>query len=164
MTRYILESEATDRYNEMLDEVYEPIKIGNLHYDVSRVLSEVDPIAWREGFNNWLDSEELEIGTWEQVEAQESDDEEDEVVDDFQPVILRTDITTPVGAHQWLIMVNGSYYVVSAVVVPFSGPETYIFPGDQNGEITDFGEIVGLRGTLSHTEAISELVEYLKGE
>lgn len=78
MTRYILNSDATDRYNEMLDEVYETVKIGELHYDVSRVLSEVDPIAWREGFNDWLDSEDLEIGTWQQVEAQESDDEEDE--------------------------------------------------------------------------------------
>lgn len=176
MTRFILESDATDRYNEMLDEVYETVKIGNLHYDVSRVLSEMDPIAWREGFNDWLDSEGLEIGTWQQVETQESDDEEDEsdnlpavitvdgeVVDDFHPIILRTDIISPVGAHQWLIMVNGSHYVVSAVVVPFSGPETYVFPGDENGEITDFGEIVGLRGTLAHTEAINELVEYLKG-
>lgn len=172
----ILEHEAYDRFNSFLDECWEPIFLLGIPRDVSVVLKEVDPVMYREEFNNWLDSEDLEIGTWEQVESQESDDDEDddylpavttvdgEVVDDFHPVILRTDIISPVGAHQWLIMVNGSHYVVSAVVVPFSGPETYVFPGDGNGEITDFGEIVGLRGTLSHTEAIDELVEYLKGE
>lgn len=79
MTRYILESDATDRYNEMLDEVYETVKIGDLHFDPSRVLSEMDPVAWREGFNDWLNFEELEIGTWEQVEAQDAEDTENDV-------------------------------------------------------------------------------------
>lgn len=34
---------------------------------------------------------------------------------------------------------GAEYVVVSAVVVPYSGPETYIFPADENGEIVDYG-------------------------
>lgn len=79
MTRYILESDAIDRFNEFLNEVHETVKIGDLHYDPARVLAEVDPIAWRTGFNDWLDSEDLEIGTWEQVEAQDAEDTENDV-------------------------------------------------------------------------------------
>ena len=46
--------------------------------------------------------------------------------------------------------------VVSAAVVPFSGPETYIFPANEQGEITDFGELNGSgRGYLDHREALS---------
>lgn len=70
-------------------------------------------------------------------------------------------IVSPVGAKQWLIRVREDFYIVSAVVVPFSGPETFVFPADRHGKITDFGEIVGLRGTLSHQEAIDELLETL---
>jgi len=67
-------------------------------------------------------------------------------------------IVSPVGAKQWLIRVKEEFYIVSAVVVPYSGPETYVFPADRHGKITDFGEIVGLRGTLNHQEAIDELL------
>lgn len=70
-------------------------------------------------------------------------------------------IVSPVGAKQWLIRVEEEFYIVSAVVVPYSGPETYVFPADRHGKITDFGEIVGLRGTLNHQEAIDELLEVL---
>jgi hypothetical protein len=70
-------------------------------------------------------------------------------------------IVSPVGAKQWLIRVEEEFYIVSAVTVPYSGPETYVFPADRHGNITDFGEIVGLRGTLNHQEAIDELLVVL---
>lgn len=70
-------------------------------------------------------------------------------------------IVSPDGAKQWLIRVQEEFYIVSAVVVPYSGPETYVFPADRHGKITDFGEIVGLSGTLSHQEAINQLLEVL---
>ena len=45
--------------------------------------------------------------------------------------------------------------VVSAVYALFSGPETYIFPGTADGEITDFVEMAGsYRGGLDHEEAL----------
>ena len=62
---------------------------------------------------------------------------------------------TDVGAVQFLVHVPDlylgeyEYVVVSAVSVPHSGPETYLFPSDQDGDITDWGELPGSqRGTL----------------
>lgn len=45
------------------------------------------------------------------------------------------------------------FVVVSSAHVPFSGPETLMFPSD--GEIvTSFGEIAGERGVLSHQHVL----------
>lgn len=55
------EREALDQYNDMLDEVYDTVNIGNLSYTASQVLSQVDPVAYRTGFNDWLDSEGIEL-------------------------------------------------------------------------------------------------------
>lgn len=50
---------------------------------------------------------------------------------------------------------GNEFVAVSATVSPFSGPETYIFPCDKNGEVTDWGELGGsYRGGLNHEEAI----------
>jgi hypothetical protein len=47
------------------------------------------------------------------------------------------------------------YVVVSATRAMFSGPETYIFPGNKDGEVTDWGELNGsYHGGLSHAEAL----------
>ena len=56
--------------------------------------------------------------------------------------------------------------VVSAVYAPFSGPETYIFPGQSDGEITDFGKLAGsYRGGLDHEEALRGMgYEVFKGD
>jgi hypothetical protein len=42
-------------YNEMLDEVYGEVKIGELTYMTSDVLSSVDPIAYRCGHSDYND-------------------------------------------------------------------------------------------------------------
>ena len=52
------EQELYGRYNEMLDECYPLVKFGELEYLPSRVLKEIDPIAYQCGFNDWVDSEE----------------------------------------------------------------------------------------------------------
>lgn len=45
--------------------------------------------------------------------------------------------------------------VVSGVYAPFSGPETYIFPGTVDGEVTDWGELEGsFRGSIDHEAAL----------
>jgi hypothetical protein len=41
-----------------------------------------------------------------------------------------------------------SYVVASATMVPLRGPATLIFPADEQGELLDWGEIGGKRGTL----------------
>lgn len=45
------------RYQDFLDEVYGTVKIGGYEYSTSSALREVDPVAYRCGFSDWLDSE-----------------------------------------------------------------------------------------------------------
>jgi hypothetical protein len=50
---------------------------------------------------------------------------------------------------------TSEFVIVSATVVPYSGPETYIFPGSPEGEVTDWGELPGsFRGALDHAAAL----------
>ena len=45
--------------------------------------------------------------------------------------------------------------IVSAAVVPFMGPETYIFPTNDEGDVLDWGELEGsFRGGLDHEAAL----------
>lgn len=59
---YILieERDALKRYDEYLNE-YGDAVIGSLKYRASRVLREVDPVAYRCGFDDWADAEQLAI-------------------------------------------------------------------------------------------------------
>lgn len=52
---------------------------------------------------------------------------------------------------------DDSYVIVSATVVPYSGPETLVFPATADGEIADWGEIGGGRGYLDHELALATL-------
>ncbi len=48
------------------------------------------------------------------------------------------------------------FVIVSALIAPYSGAETYIFPGDASGEIVDWGELSGsFRGALDHEQALN---------
>ena len=48
------------------------------------------------------------------------------------------------------------YIVVSAVNAMFSGPETYIFPAKEDGEVISFGELPGsFRGGYDHDAAVA---------
>lgn len=48
------DDEWTDLYEETLDTDGD-VTIGNLSYSPSEVLKQVDSIAYREGYNNWID-------------------------------------------------------------------------------------------------------------
>lgn len=49
-------------YDEMLDDVFGVTSIAGYEYDTSRALKEVDPIAYRTGFNDYCDRfAEMEI-------------------------------------------------------------------------------------------------------
>ena len=51
--------------------------------------------------------------------------------------------------------VTTDYVVVSAVVSPYFGPETYIFPADVDGNVTRWLEMDGsYRGDLDHGKAL----------
>lgn len=47
------------------------------------------------------------------------------------------------------------YVIVSASTVLLSGPETYIFPADEKGNVTDWAELDGsFRGDRDHNRAL----------
>lgn len=66
--------ELEERYCEFLDEVYPECKIAGYEYQTSRALKEVDPIAFRCGFADWLDSEIGET-LWELPNGEYTDEE-----------------------------------------------------------------------------------------
>lgn len=89
---YGTESEALEAYNDMLDECYDPIKIGELEYGMSCWKS-IDEIAYHTGFCDWLDSvsrdEEPEFEDDEtRVHAHMVGDDRDHIidVDDLTPL------------------------------------------------------------------------------
>lgn len=48
-----------------------------------------------------------------------------------------------------------TFVIVSAAVVPFSGPETFIFPADGTGEPYSYGELPGsIKGAYDHEAAL----------
>lgn len=50
------EYELEEQYKEFIDETTPIVTIWGMEYEASRVLLEVDPIAYRVGFSDWLDS------------------------------------------------------------------------------------------------------------
>lgn len=60
--------------------------------------------------------------------------------------------------HACLVKKGGQYFVVSSADALFSGPETLVFPADESGKVTDWGEVAGGKGT-SREQAIAELEE-----
>lgn len=47
-----------EQFDEMLDETYGTFKIGYLEFDASRILKELDPIAYRVGLADITDEDE----------------------------------------------------------------------------------------------------------
>jgi hypothetical protein len=58
MTHYtmttISEAQALEFYDQMLDDCYPIVNVCGYEYDPSRALKELDPIAYRVGFNDYL--------------------------------------------------------------------------------------------------------------
>lgn len=61
-------------------------------------------------------------------------------------------LTPPLGGHE--------YVIASAIVIEgtlgLTGPETLVFPANENGAATSLREIAGGRGYLSHERALNE--------
>lgn len=53
-------SEAINQFDEMLDDCYTPLQFGDMSLAPSRCLREVDPIAYRTMFYDYMDSEGIE--------------------------------------------------------------------------------------------------------
>lgn len=60
---------------------------------------------------------------------------------------------------------GNAYVVVSATVAAFSGAETYIFPGNEKGEVVEWGELEGsFRGALDHEKALANAGYMIGGD
>ena len=83
MSRFelISESDAVERYEDILDSEG-PLTLAGMSYARSYVLREVDPVAYRCGFNDFVDSLS-EDGIF--VEGLTEDEMESEDEDDGQP-------------------------------------------------------------------------------
>ena len=46
-------------YRELLDEIYPTVKFGSLVFSASRIIEELDPIAFRCGLADWKSEEYL---------------------------------------------------------------------------------------------------------
>lgn len=76
------EWELEEQFDAMLDDCYEEVHICGLRYAPSFALQNVDPIAYREEYLNWLDSEGFtEIGGFyfEDTPLEDFLDEQDEI-------------------------------------------------------------------------------------
>jgi len=56
----IQEHEAMERFDDMLDEVYEPYNMGGMEYMPSQILKECDPIAYRVSLADYIDAETID--------------------------------------------------------------------------------------------------------
>jgi hypothetical protein len=56
MQQVISERMAEEMYDEMLDDCEGPVTLCGITYSASQVLREVDPTAYRCGFNDYVDS------------------------------------------------------------------------------------------------------------
>lgn len=73
----LTDHELHERYDDMLDECYETVSIGEITFSPSTVLRECDPIAYRVYFSDWLDAELGETIT-DEAPADDDDETEDE--------------------------------------------------------------------------------------
>jgi hypothetical protein len=68
-------------------------------------------------------------------------------LDDFSGDARLYKLSKPLSGHM--------YVIVSAAYAMFSGPETYIFPANEKGEVTSWGELDGsYRGGTDHARAL----------
>ena len=51
----LTENEGLDLYREFLDETCEPVEVAGHTFNPSRVLEEMDPIAFHEGFQSYTE-------------------------------------------------------------------------------------------------------------
>lgn len=54
------ETEALEQYDVMRDEIYGTFTVAGINFEASRILKEVDPIAYKVYFTDWCDEENIE--------------------------------------------------------------------------------------------------------
>lgn len=93
-----------------------------------------------------------------------NNEEERDETDDYTVTCNgnRADFVRDLSRSQKLWKVGGEYIITSAASVMMSGPETYVFRANEQGDITSFMELSGsYRGGLDHEKAI---LGFLRGD
>lgn len=57
MTEY----EALQQFHQVLVDSHDTVSLYGLKFEPAQILRHLDPTAYREMFNNWLDSERIEL-------------------------------------------------------------------------------------------------------
>lgn len=52
------EGELEDEFTDQLDDCWEPVSVCGYEYAAGRTLREMDPIAFRESFLDWIDAQQ----------------------------------------------------------------------------------------------------------
>lgn len=76
----------------------------------------------------------------------------------FRGVASLYRLDPPLEARDWRNNLEGTYeyVIVSAADDKFSGPETYLFPADETGEIVNWDELDGsYKGGFDHARALA---------
>jgi len=84
----ITERDAERMYDDMLDEY--PVVIGSLEYSGSHVLQNIDPIAYRCGFIDYMDSMSLDQLCDYGMESNDYAESLESLWDDFEDEMLAT--------------------------------------------------------------------------
>ena len=86
----ITESEVERQYDDILDEY--PVVIGSLEYSGSHVLQNIDPIAYRCGFLDYVDSMSLDQLCDYGMDSDDYVEDIDSLWDDFEEMLVTCDI------------------------------------------------------------------------
>ena len=82
---------------------------------------------------------------------------------DFSGLAMHVRFEKPITVVEYENDIVGRDFIVSSTNVPFSGPETYIFPANEDGTIRSWGELPGSqRGVLDHETVIEAFIESVK--
>ena len=78
----VTEREAKEMFDEMLDVCYDKIRFGDVSYFPSDVFGSTDPIAYRIGVNDYIDSlcqdGDRIVSAYEDTDVYMEDDEDDD--------------------------------------------------------------------------------------
>lgn len=44
---------SDDAYGDRIDEIYPTVEVAGIHFNPSRIIQELDPVAWRCGKGDW---------------------------------------------------------------------------------------------------------------
>lgn len=73
----LVEDDLYEMFDEHLDGIYGPVEIACVTFDASRILKDIDYIAYNEAYLDWLSSE-LEDGYRFTEEAPVEEDDDDD--------------------------------------------------------------------------------------